>query len=39
MIVVLFIAIHLVMVVLAGPFNELRSMITGRYVLPPEKVK
>src|ERR1700691_317344 len=39
MIVVLFIAIHLVMVVLAGPFNELRSMITGRYVLPAEKVK
>jgi thiosulfate reductase cytochrome b subunit len=39
MIVVLFIAIHLVMVVLAGPFNELRSIITGRYVLPAEKVK
>jgi thiosulfate reductase cytochrome b subunit len=39
MIVVLFIVIHLAMVVLAGPLNELRSMITGRYVLPPEKVK
>jgi thiosulfate reductase cytochrome b subunit len=23
------------MVVLAGPFNELRSMITGRYRLSP----
>jgi thiosulfate reductase cytochrome b subunit len=39
MIVVLFIVVHLAMVVLAGPLNELRSMITGRYVLPPEKVK
>jgi thiosulfate reductase cytochrome b subunit len=38
-IVVLFIVIHLAMVVLAGPLNELRSMITGRYLLPPEKVK
>jgi thiosulfate reductase cytochrome b subunit len=37
--VVLFIVIHLAMVVLAGPLNELRSMITGRYVLPPENVK
>jgi thiosulfate reductase cytochrome b subunit len=37
--VALFIVIHLVMVVLAGPLNELRSMITGRYVLPPENVK
>ena len=30
----LFILIHLVMVVLAGPINELRSMITGRFRLP-----
>ena len=36
MTVVLFIVVHLAMVVLAGPINELRSMITGRYVLPPE---
>ena len=36
---VLFIGVHLAMVLLAGPLNELRSMITGRYVLPPEKVK
>jgi thiosulfate reductase cytochrome b subunit len=32
-----FILIHLVMVVLAGPINEIRSMITGRYRLPREK--
>ena len=29
-----FIVIHLVRVVLAGPFNEVRSMITGWYRLP-----
>ena len=34
---VLFVVVHLVMVVLAGPFNEIRSMITGRYRLPKEK--
>lgn len=34
---VAFIIVHLVMVVLAGPFNEVRSMITGRYRLPKEK--
>ena len=33
---VLFILVHLLMVVLAGPFNEVRSMITGRYRLPKE---
>ena len=32
--IVLFIIVHLVMVVLAGPFNEVRSMITGRFRLP-----
>lgn len=32
-----FIIVHLVMVVLAGPLNEIRSMITGRYRLPKEK--
>jgi thiosulfate reductase cytochrome b subunit len=32
--IVLFIVVHLVEVVLAGPFNEIRSMITGRYALP-----
>jgi len=33
----LFIVVHLVMVVLVGPFNEVRSMITGRYRLPKER--
>lgn len=32
-----FILVHLLMVVLAGPFNELRSMTTGWYRLPREK--
>ena len=32
-----FIIVHLVMVVLAGPINEIRSMVTGRYRLPREK--
>ncbi|MDN5788516.1 cytochrome b/b6 domain-containing protein [Pseudorhodobacter sp.] len=34
---VLFILVHLIMVLLAGPFNEVRSMITGRFRLPREK--
>ena len=33
---VAFVVIHLAMVILAGPINEIRSMITGRYVVPPE---
>jgi thiosulfate reductase cytochrome b subunit len=37
MLIVLFIIVHLLMVVLAGPLNEIRSMITGRYRLPAEK--
>lgn len=37
MLLLAFIVVHLVMVVLAGPFNEIRSMITGRYRLPREK--
>jgi thiosulfate reductase cytochrome b subunit len=37
MLVALFIAVHLIMVVLAGPLNEIRSMVTGRYRIPPEK--
>lgn len=32
----LFFVVHVVMVVLAGPFNELRSMITGYYRIGPE---
>ena len=34
--VVAFIAVHLAMVLLAGPINEVRSMITGRYEIRPE---
>jgi thiosulfate reductase cytochrome b subunit len=32
-----FILVHLIMVVLAGPINEVRSMITGRYRVPPDR--
>jgi thiosulfate reductase cytochrome b subunit len=32
-----FILVHLAMVLLAGPYNEVRSMITGRYRLPDER--
>lgn len=35
--IVLFVLVHLAMVVLAGPINEIRSMITGRFRLPPER--
>jgi thiosulfate reductase cytochrome b subunit len=31
---VLFFVVHIVMVILAGPLNELRSIVTGRYRLP-----
>jgi thiosulfate reductase cytochrome b subunit len=34
--VVLFAVIHLLEVVLAGPVNEVRSILTGRYVVPKE---
>ncbi len=37
MLMVLFIVVHLLLVVLAGPINEVRSMVTGRYRLPPER--
>lgn len=33
----LFIVVHLLMVVLAGPINEIRSMITGKFRIDPEK--
>ena len=32
-----FILVHLVMVVLAGPVNEIGSMITGRFRVPPDR--
>jgi thiosulfate reductase cytochrome b subunit len=35
--VVLFVVVHLLMVLLAGPVNEIISMITGRFRLPKEK--
>jgi thiosulfate reductase cytochrome b subunit len=35
--IVAFIVVHLVEVVLAGPINEVRSMITGRYAVPQDK--
>jgi thiosulfate reductase cytochrome b subunit len=35
--IVLFVAIHLAEVLLAGPVNEIRSMLTGRYVVPQER--
>ncbi len=31
-----FFVVHIAMVVLAGPFNEIRSIITGKYRLPRE---
>ena len=37
MLIAAFILVHLVMVVLAGPFNEIRSMITGWFRLPSER--
>jgi thiosulfate reductase cytochrome b subunit len=37
MALVAFVVVHLAMVVLSGPINEIRSMITGRYSLPVEK--
>lgn len=34
---VAFFVVHIVMVLLAGPLNEVRSMITGRYRLPQSR--
>lgn len=36
---VLFIAVHLIQVVVTGAFNNMRAMITGRYVILPETGK
>jgi thiosulfate reductase cytochrome b subunit len=36
---VLFFLVHIVMVLLSGVFNNLRSMITGRYVIEPVEEK
>jgi thiosulfate reductase cytochrome b subunit len=32
-----FVIVHLIMVILAGPLNGIRAMITGWYRLPPER--
>src|SRR5262245_17039348 len=37
--IVLFVVVHLVMVVLSGLWNNLRSMITGRYAIEPADEK
>jgi thiosulfate reductase cytochrome b subunit len=34
--IVLFVLVHVTEVILAGPLNEVRSMITGRYAVPKE---
>ena len=39
MAILAFILVHLAMVLLAGPINEVRSMITGRFRVPPERVQ
>jgi thiosulfate reductase cytochrome b subunit len=36
---VLFFVVHIVMVLVAGPFNELRAMITGWYRVDPDAAK
>ena len=37
--IIAFVVIHLIAVLAAGPINEIRSMITGRYVIEPEEEK
>jgi thiosulfate reductase cytochrome b subunit len=34
---VLFVLVHVIEVLLSGVFNGMRSMVTGRYVIKPEK--
>ncbi len=36
MLLALFIVVHLALVILAGPVNEVRSMLTGKWRVPPE---
>ena len=33
----LFVLVHVLQVLLSGVFNGMRSMITGRYVIKPER--
>ena len=37
--IIAFVIVHLLAIVFAGPINEIRSMITGRYVVKPEEEK
>jgi len=37
MLLALFVIVHLALVILAGPLNELRSMLTGKWRVPPEE--
>ena len=37
--IVIFVVVHLVMVLISGVWNNLRSMITGRYVIAPAEDK
>ena len=37
--ILLFIVVHVLMVILAGPINEIRSMLTGRFRIKPETGK
>jgi len=37
--IVIFVAVHIFMVLISGVFNNLRSMITGRYVIEPTETK
>lgn len=38
-IIVLFVIVHIILVLISGVWNNLRSMITGRYVIKEEKPK
>lgn len=35
--IVIFVAVHVFIVLVSGVWNNLRSMITGRYVIEPEE--
>jgi thiosulfate reductase cytochrome b subunit len=37
--IVIFVVVHLVMVLISGLWNNLRSMITGRYAIEPAEEK
>lgn len=37
--ITVFVIVHLVLVILAGAWNEVRSMVTGRWTVPPKEQK